>query len=747
MGIDLKQIKPVDVARLLNRYTPIDVKPINLRDLRRHLSDGGLRVGDGQTFHLLRYAAWLRQVLERPPRDPYAELKERSLLRQRELSLAGRDIGEMPAPLHPEWVARCQTDFRFFCETYFPYTFTLPWSTDHLKLIVKIERAIQEGGLFAVAMPRGSGKTTICECACIWAALTTGAYIALIGSDEGHAAGMLESIKTEFEANDRLVDDFPEAALPIRALEGVSQRAVAQLYTYKGERRRTYIGWTSREVVLPTVAESPASGAVIQVAGITGRIRGMKHKRPDGTSIRPNLVIVDDPQTDESARSPSQCAAREAVLAGAILGLAGPGKKISGIMPCTVIDPGDMADRILDRTLHPEWQGTRFKMVYAWPRNKKLWEEYGRLRAESLRNDGDAREATAFYEKNRAKMDRGAVVAWPERHKPDELSGVQHAMNLRLRDERAFMSEYQNDPLPAEESQQEELTAVLAAGKVNGYARGIVPARCRWLTAFVDVHDRILFWLVAGWQEDFTGYVLDYGTFPDQRLDYFIAATARRTLRQLAPRLGVQGAITAGLDRLTDNLLSRDWHGEEGATARIQRCLIDIGYEPDTVLAFCRRSPHAAVLLPARGRFVGASHTPFAEYRKEKGAFSGFHWRMPPVRRAGLRRIDVDVNYWKSFVYRGFLTAAGDRGSLSLWGKDLKGHRLFADHILGEYRVKTEAQGRVIDEWKRRVNSPDNHWLDCLVGAAAAAAMLGATLLDARPTVTRKRKRAAVAYL
>ena len=31
-----------------------------------------------------------------------------------------------------------------------------------------------------------------------------------------------------------------------------------------------------------------------------------------------------------------------------MLGLAGPGKKISGIMPCTVIRPGDMADRILD---------------------------------------------------------------------------------------------------------------------------------------------------------------------------------------------------------------------------------------------------------------------------------------------------------------------------------------------------------------------------------------------------------------
>lgn len=69
------------------------------------------------------------------------------------------------------------------------------------------------------------------------------------------------------------------------------------------------------------------------------------------------MIGSDDPQTDESARSPAQCAARESILARAVLGLAGPGRKISGIMPCTVIRPEDMADRILIRDKHPQWQG------------------------------------------------------------------------------------------------------------------------------------------------------------------------------------------------------------------------------------------------------------------------------------------------------------------------------------------------------------------------------------------------------
>ena len=62
--------------------------------------------------------------------------------------------------VNPERKARAATDFRFFCEAYFPFTFHLAWSPDHLKVIAKIEQAVLHGGLFAMAMPRGSGKTS-----------------------------------------------------------------------------------------------------------------------------------------------------------------------------------------------------------------------------------------------------------------------------------------------------------------------------------------------------------------------------------------------------------------------------------------------------------------------------------------------------------------------------------------------------------------------------------------------------------
>ena len=34
----------------------------------------------------------------------------------------------------------------------------------------------------------------------------------------------------------------------------------------------------------------------------------------------------------------------------------------------------------------------------------------------------------------------------------------------------------------------------------------------------------------------------------------------------------------------------------------------------------------------------------------------------------------------------------------------------------------------ILDEWKAPPEQPDNHWLDCLVGSAVAAAMQGALL-------------------
>lgn len=733
MPLNPSNMRVVDVARLLNSTEQGFVVP--QARIYRDFNRVGFRIAspdNSRNINLMKYIAWLcdEKHTERENSAPrtYDERRDAERNRQAEQSLAGRDIGPLPEVVNPQRKSDCERYFQLFCESYFPETYSLEWSPDHLKAIEKIETAVLSGGLYALAMPRGSGKSTLTETACLWAMLYGHReFVTLIGATESAALEMLDSIKTELEVNERLAEDFPEVSFPIAQLEGIANRCAGQLY--KGERTR--ITWTSNEIVLPTIEGSKASGVIVRVAGITGRIRGMKYKRADGRSVRPSLVIIDDPQTSESAGSLEQTRKRVRVLAGDILGLAGPGEKISGIMPCTIIRPGDMADIILNRQTHPDWNGEKTKMVYKFPMNMKLWEEYAELRAESLRSDGNFQKATDFYITHREAMDAGAEVSWEARFNHDEVSALQHAMNLKLQDEASFQSEYQNDPLPEDTYDDEMLTVDEIAAKVNGLAKARVPIACDKITMFVDVQKALLFYVVVAWADDFTGAVLDYGAWPDQHRKQFSLADANPTIQTTFPTAGFEGALYAALASLTDDYLGREWAREDGAMLKIEKALIDAnwGQSTDVIYQFCRQSAHAGILLPSHGRYVGAGSKPMTEYRKQPGDKLGLNWMIPNVAgKRAIRHVIYDANFWKSFVHARLGIALGDKGNLSLYGRIPGVHQLFAEHLTAEYRVRTTGRGRSVDEWKLKPERNDNHWLDCLAGCAVCGSMLGSTL-------------------
>jgi len=188
------------------------------------------------------------------------------------------------------------------------------------------------------------------------------------------------------------------------------------------------------------------------------------------------------------------------------------------------------------------------------------------------------------------------------------------------------------------------------------------------------------------------------------------------------------------------------WRRDDGADLRIERCLIDAnwGQSTDVVYQFCRQSSHAALVMPSHGRYVGASSVPFSEYKRKRGERVGHHWRIPNVPgRRQVRHVLIDTNYWKSFIHARLAVAMGDPGCLSLFGRQGSEHQLLADHLTAEYRVRTEARGRIVDEWKLRPDGRDNHWFDCLVGTAVAASIQGAVLpgTDVQAAPTRQRIR------
>jgi len=651
--------------------------------------------------------------------------RERERTRNAEASKSGRDIGPLPGVADLPRKHLCLDHLRLFCEVYFPKRFDLKWGTDQLSFIADLQRIILEGGQQAESLPRGSGKTTLCEVGALWAvAYGHRSFVVMIGATQGKAEDLLDNVRAEIETNDLLIEDFPELCYPVVKLEGINNRAPGQLLD--GERTR--IEWTGKLCVFPTVAGSPASGAAIAAEGLTGSIRGMSRMK-EGAKVRPDLVIIDDPQTDDSARSPIQNQTRESIISGAVLGLAGPGKKIAAIMPCTPIRPGDMVDRVLDRGKHPDWHGCRCHLLNSMPIRLDLWEEYGELLREGLRLDPpDRSDANEFYRRQRVEMDRGGEASWEARFNEDQLSAIQFGMDLFLLKPATFYAEYQCDPEAnaGDANGAEPIDAEQAAQKLNRVARGEVPAESTRLTCGIDIQQEILFWTVVAWDERFGGAVVDYGAWPRQTLLQFSASDPAPSLSAVFPGLSLEARIYAGLEGLAGDVLAKAWkRADGGAPMRVERCLIDTGYLADTVHQWCRQTPLGGVVTPAKGMYVGAKKTAFSEWKPQRGERHGAGWRLKAAPNARGRLALLDVNHWKSFMAERLRSPAGTYGTLYLFGTNPATHRTFTDHLAAEHPIRTNVNGRTVDEWQSNSGRPDNHWFDCLVYATAAAAIAG----------------------
>ena len=703
-------------------------------------------------------------------REQYRRRKDRERNRQADQSREGRDIGPLPPVTDPEQRQAVSDSLKLFCEICFPRRFGLGWSPDHLEVLARIQACIVDGMLYTLAMPRGSGKTTIVQVACLWAILTgRRKYVCLIGADRDAALKMLVALKSELESNDKLLDLFPEAVYPIRKLDGRGNKATGQLHFGK----RTHIEWKGPRIVLPTLRTFPSSdaendengrqtpefeagscengvsesltlcsGAIIECCGILGRVRGMVHTAANGAQVRPDLFILDDPQTDRSAVSTTQVHRRLSIITGAVLGLAGPDVSIAGFATVTVIAEQDVADQLLDREKFPDWQGKRYQMVYAWPTNMALWEEYAVHRAEGLRIDGNISKATAFYAANREAMDEGAIVAWADRKKPGELSGLQSAFNQKLRSPGTFDAEFQNQP--KEQSADVELLSIDdIEAKTNNYTRGELPSEANLVTGFVDVQGQLLYWIMVAWsQKTFTGYVLEYGTWPEQVAKHFSLRGVQNTLSRQYPRAGLEGRLHRGLTDLLEHLAAREYTSPGGVSMAPTLIGVDQAWGPSTKTVKAVVSAHArrAQLLCCQGKGFDVGDRHINEWAEKPGELRGDGWIVRPSPGGG-RHCIADSNQFKSFVNARLNVGLGDPGALSLYRPTLATeHRLIAEHWRAEKPSTQSNDGRAIEKWKLPPNKPDNHWWDGIYWAAVLASIRGARL-ESNPLMMPKPKR------
>ena len=662
-------------------------------------------------------------------------MKERKLTksamdRRRRLAQRERDVGydisevSVGKVVNPKRRKKCEIDTPLWLRTYFPDKFYMRFSDDHIAMIDAVEQALLIGGDQAVAAPRRRGKTTLIERLTLKCILTGQVrFPVLVGASKKYADQSLDNIKKELESNELLKDDYPEVCDPIWALEGRYQRCNSQHH----DGKLTGILWTKDKIRLPKIEGSRASGSVLVSVGIDAGIRGLNIG-----VLRPDLVLIDDPDTEESAWSETQIEARERIIERALAGLGGPKRKLARVLSCTIINRTCLAFRFTDPKQKPGWRGKRFASLVTWPENQDLWDDYIRLWQDNKEADPTARIAHRFYLEHREAMDRGAVVSnedwFMDGLLPDgtqeEASALQRCFNYIARfGMESFMAEEQNDPPEELQPEGTGITEGIVSHRLNKEERRIVPNGTKAVTAAIDCGKWRIHWGVVAWKGDASGSVIDYGTrdvYPSGDNDE-----------------SVERALLRSLHEQREEWESNPYTDEHGEIVPIGVCLVDSGRYTDAVYKFVRevggrqfrasKGFGESVDSGARSRFIAPSKNTPDKIVGDQWFFS----KQPN----GIWIVGMNADYWKLWVHNRFLTPPDRPGSLTLWGEEHKQHVTFSRHIVAEmweeqpFREGHKAKSGFVKK------SKDNHYLDVFYACSCGASLCGIKLLG--PTKRR----------
>jgi len=643
------------------------------------------------------------------------------------------NVAPLPTQIKSARKKKACASLRVFLETYFPDTFGLTWAPVHLQIIEQIEERIENGGLKALALPRGSGKTSIILRAAIWA-IATGRrkFVCIVAANEDAAVGNLRTIKAEINSNEALSHDFRREFHCVLQLGGESRRTTSQNYNNED----TGVEYSNKIIHFGCIPKTVTSGATISAVGITGQIRGQQVTTVDGHTYRPDLVLVDDPQTKSSAGSSAQVKKRHETMMGDVLGLAGPGVQISGFCTCTVIYQGDLADKLLDSMQSPEWHGSRVAMIEKWPVWREGWDKYYEIRRDELFHDERPSRSLEFVKENYDKLHEGAQVYWEERKSKSDISALQHAMDLYYRDQGVFYAEYQNAPMSASVRPPFEINPELVVRRVTGLPRGRIPIETEKLSAFIDVQKEMLYYMVCAWTGTGRCYIIDYGGAPDQKMHYWTKGTIRFTMQD---HFGdeLEECIAGGLSWLIDLILSNDYTTEDGSVMQVDKLAIDSRWGETThvVRRVVRESRYRGRLHPSMGMYIGATSKPWQKLKSEKRDRKGVHAKLTPPKEPGAKELLYDTNFWKSFVADRLTCGTESPKAITLFDAEPHEHRMVAEHFAYEEPVRCIGKaGNEVIEWKqnRLGGTTENDLWDCMVGNAALASTMGVRTHEGR---------------
>lgn len=659
-----------------------------------------------------------------------------------------REIGPLPAVENPERREQCRLDLRLFLTTYFPHLFTHEFSPAHDKLILDLQNGILHGQSSVAVLPRGFGKTTVALCSVLWAVLYGHrSYVLLVSASATTAKKLLQNIHHELLYNPHLAapieqdtpaeeypvqGDFPEVCIPIRRLGRSSNRQKGQ--TVDGHP--TQMNISVDRFIFPTVEGSPSTGCVIESCGITAGIRG-KNVTTSRGSLRPDMVILDDIQTDKSAKNPMRVDEQLSLLNGTLKGLAGVDQPLTMVAALTVIEADDLADRLIKS---PSWRAAKFGVVDRLPSDAAIekWARLNQIRADAIAEGLNDDEVTArvneAFEADKAALIDGCTPTWNAFKDPGDVNAMQKIMRLYFDDFNTFSREYMNDPALAVTADNQQLTIEQLNEKITSYKRNALPLEAEYLTVGCDSQTLGIFYTVMAHGVDGSAWIIDYGKYPK---------TMKRTITQQYDGLPLDQAIYAGYKDLLTELMNRTYIRPDGLELRISRCVMDCSHGPTSakIQQFIRDFNNPA-LSPLFGRARDPNELIFG--KKKPGELRGKGWSMPPVKRVKgpdgkyitmPRAVMVDVNAWKSALRAGLQARLGTPGSISLFYDAAANHREYFLHLTSERSSTLSGKYGSIDMFKLLPNRA-NHWLDTTVYALAAGSMV--QKLGGGPTMAPK---------
>ncbi len=612
----------------------------------------------------------------------------------------------------------CLLDPERFLRTYFPSIFYNDFAAHHKRMIQAIYDRAWTGGDKAIAAPRGDGKTQVAIGMTIYCFHATPIrFPVLIASTSAKAKKLFDQVKSKYENEAKFpafFADFPEVTACVKGLEGAPQRAAKQHHN----NMPTRIVWSQNLVVMPRAKVGWDTNAIggkrLVYFGLDTAIRGEGYEED-----RPDLAIVDDPETREVAFSPTAKYGNiEAMIDGDVAGLSGPDKRMARVVITTLQNSYSYSATVTDPAKKPAFSGERYGQLSSYPDRMDLWDEYIAMRqADQANGDRDGQNALQFYLNNQNQMQAGSVISNPHRFvatnnehgNPVEIDALQAFFN-RVSDWGwdAVLAELQNDPREEDKPETTGLTAGIVASRMSGRVKLQLPTAPHKVTVGIDIGKYKLDWVKVAFEGNAVGTIVDHG-------EWAVSGTAKGSSEQFVER-----AIFDALQELRSQLVGN------GAPDLV---FVDAGAWPTAIYEFVRSAGLPFVACKGsdlnRMQFSG-------ENTRTRQFFDGVRADIDPVSK--VRLFKIDAPHWKEQVHQRFLTPTFNDlmqfndGALSLWStSDPKEHLQFATQIVAE-ELTTELTDKGLKKiWK--LHSKDNHKLDATSLALAAAGCLGVRVI------------------